>query len=472
MKLGRLRARVGQLLDFEFRPNFGIIRSSIERALRNGLAHEDSEDKTAIVVGDSAWLAGVLGLRKARLVHLPYPEFTIENLALLTDEYDFVIADRLLHRCDSVTDAACETVRVLRPGGTFVHTTSILDFALGSALKHGLGLRALFSEFTQLSADRHAISILQSSQDSWSAASWIVGKKTPDAPAILPSAQTRVAKPVLYRFRPRPAKFAVTAMARNEAPYLLEWIAYYRVLGFGQITIYDNCSNDASARILGPLSKAGVINAVFWKNRRRKQARAYEHAARRLRPFVDWCLFADLDEFLVLDPGMRLEDLTPTEPDVVAVLICWRMFSSAGKRNRETGLVMERFTKAAPRNASVVKSLVRLRKLRRMTVHMPKAGEGERLTDVEGRTVRGIRSNSIANAADGRARLNHYKNRSWEEFQCKRMRGIGSEPEGVLIAPETFQSPNGQEVELGDILRLAPAVKEEVARLRGIVERG
>jgi hypothetical protein len=259
-------------------------------------------------------------------------------------------------------------------------------------------------------------------------------------------------------------------MARNEAPYLLEWIAYYKILGFGQITIYDNCSNDASARILHALSKAGVINAVHWKNRHRKQGRAYEQAARRLRPYVEWCLYADIDEFLVLDPGLHLDDIVPSEPDVVAVLLCWRMFSSSGQRNRSTGLVMERFTKASPEDSKVVKSLVRIGALRRMMVHMPKVRDGERMVDAEGRTVQSIRSNSIAHPSPGRARLNHYKSRSWEEFQCKRARGIGSAREGILIPEDTFHR-DGPEVELNDILRLAPAVKEEVARLRRIVEQ-
>jgi len=57
------------------------------------------------------------------------------------------------------------------------------------------------------------------------------------------------------------------------------------------------------------------------------------------------------------------------------------------------------------------------------------------------------------------------------EVQCKRARGIGSAREGVLISEDTFYHWSGPEVELNDILPLAPAVKEEVARLRGIVER-
>jgi 2-polyprenyl-3-methyl-5-hydroxy-6-metoxy-1,4-benzoquinol methylase len=62
---------------------------------------------------------------------LDYPQFTIENLALLSDAYDFVVANRVLHRCENIKDAASETLRVLRSGGLFVHTTSLLDNTLG-----------------------------------------------------------------------------------------------------------------------------------------------------------------------------------------------------------------------------------------------------------------------------------------------------------------------------------------------------
>jgi hypothetical protein len=143
------------------------------------------------------------------------------------------------------------------------------------------------------------------------------------------------------------------------------------------------------------------------------------------------------------------------------------VFGSAGKRNREIGLTIERFTKASSRNSGVVKTLVRLKDLRRMTIHMPRFIG--RMTDVEGRTVKGIRSNSIPGQTDGRARLNHYKSRSWEEFECKRARGRGS-VSGQSISQASFDKSGPGDVELVEILRFAPAVKQEIVRLRKIVD--
>ena len=119
------------------------------------------------------------------------------------------------------------------------------------------------------------------------------------------------------------AKLGLVGIVRNEAPYLLEWIAHHRVLGFDRIVIYDNNSNDASWRILQRLAKAGEIDAVYWHVRPHvhKQASAYNHALARLRDGLEWCLFADLDEFLMLDDGVSIDAILPADPTIGAVAL-------------------------------------------------------------------------------------------------------------------------------------------------------
>jgi SAM-dependent methyltransferase len=454
--LRKLRARLTQRLSFELRPDFQFIRSTIQRDLQGRLAADDSAEKTAVVIAGSVWLARLLGLAKTRLLILDYPDFTLENLALLSDEYDFVIADRALHRCDSLADAAHETMRVLRPGGRFVHTTSRLDFALDVPSDgHRLTPAALAPLFPYASS---------LATGGGSVTGWIVGRKAAGSTALRATMETRVVKRPWYRFKPRSAKFGVVAIVRNEAPYLLQWIAHYRVLGFEQITIYDNESNDGTPRILAPLARAGIINAVHWKDRQRKQVRAYDNAVRRLRAHVEWCLFADLDEFLVLDPGMALNDLLPADPEISAIGIPWRIFGSGGQLNRGTQLVIERFTKAAPTFHRLVKSLVRLRDVRKMGIHVPRVNG--RVTDIQGMAL------DLQNprTRPSTARINHYFNRSWEEFVYKRLRGdIASLSETYSF--DTFDRYGAGEVELRDALPLVPAVKEEITRLRRIVGR-
>jgi hypothetical protein len=63
--------------------------------------------------------------------------------------------------------------------------------------------------------------------------------------------------------------------------------------------------------------------------------------------------------------------------------------------------------------------------------------------------------------------VNHYFNRSWEEFVYKRLRGDVASVETYPL--EAFDRYGAGDVELRDASRLAPAVKEEMERLRRIV---
>lgn len=465
-RLRRTKRRLAHAVYREWRPDLHLIDGAIRTALSNRLAVEDSPDRCAVVIGSSAELAHELGLRQTRLLVLGYPQFTVENLALLSDSYDFVIADRALHRCESIDDAARETLRILRPGGWFVHTTCVLDQTLGvpiqwRRIKPG-GLGRLFSGSGDALVQAHAAG---------GAVSWIIGRKATTAPEITPTVATRRAVRRRYPSPPslEPARFGVVAIARNEAPYLLEWIAHYRVLGFQRITIYDNESNDASWRILAPLSKAGVIEAIYWRNRRKqhKQQSAYNHARLQQRDSLEWCLIVDLDEFLVLKEGLVLEDIVPRDPSISAVTIPWRVFGSSGQRYRGTGLTIERFQRAAPGNSETSKSLVRLRDVTWMGTHWPALSNG-RMVDIAGDDFDPHKP--PRRIVDGAARIHHYFSRSWEEFECKRSRGRGTGPKASMRPQSIFHAMDHNEIVLDNALRLAAAARQEIARLVKIIE--
>jgi len=459
----RLTRRLAQEAYVEWQPKNGFTLDRSMPSLGGLFRSQDAHGKRAVVLGGSSELARWLGLHESSLLLLDYPQFTIENLALLTGAYDFIIANRVLHRCRSLKDAASETLRVLRPGGAFVHTTSLLDTTIGVPFQGIRSQRTL----CRLFAD--AEEVTGGCLVSWPMISWVTGTKSAGAAPARPTVETRRA---VRRRYPRPrrersSRFGVVATARNEAPYLLEWIAHYRVVGFERIVIYDNQSNDDSWRILKPLAKAGVIDAVYWRNRpkQHKQQSAYNHALLRLRDSIEWCLFADLDEFLVLRADTTLNDVLPKDPSVSAIAIPWRIFGSAGHRHRGTQLTIERFVQAAAQNSHSSKSLVRLCDVQRMSTHWPTLSAG-RMVDIEGNEFKG----RGAHGFDGIARLHHYFSRSWEEFECKRSRGRGT---GGAMRPDSiFHELDLNEVVLDDALRLAEAVRDEVARLSSMVKRG
>ena len=45
-------------------------------------------------------------------------------------------------------------------------------------------------------------------------------------------------------------KFTLVTTVRNEGPYLWEWVAYHRMIGFHDIIVFQNDSNDGTDQIL------------------------------------------------------------------------------------------------------------------------------------------------------------------------------------------------------------------------------
>jgi SAM-dependent methyltransferase len=472
------------------------------RSLKGILSSEDSSDKKAVVISGSDYLARLVGLHRTKRIALNYPEFTAENLPLRSDSYDFVISDQVLEHCRDIADVANETMRILKPGGWFVHTTCFINVVHGAPSDFWrftpAGLAGLFPHATDVKADgwgnRVATILMETgrrllpvpedannpihqvavhNEPNWPISTWVHGRKSFEPTNIAAAVHSRKAAPRSYVCKPKNARFGVVACARNEAPYLLEWIAHYRVLGFEQITIYDNESNDASFDILEPLSKSGSINAIYWRPEanQNKQVSAYNDAVRRLRDSCEWCLFVDLDEFLLLDEGFSLSDILPRDPTVRGVGIPWRIYGSNGREYRDTGLTIERFTKSAARNNSHVKSLVRLRDVKYMNVHVPELASG-RLVDLEGREISYECRGKLDWIANGPARINHYFCRSAEEFEYKRARGRGAvsaaQPDAIRSL-DIYKTMDQNEVESLQALRMVPAIKEEIAQLRKLI---
>lgn len=461
----RARQRAVQAIYCECRPDLGFITAAGHAALKDRLAAEDSPDKTAVAIGDSQLLARTVGLHRSRLLTLDYPEYTIANLPMLSGGYDFLIADRALHLCENLEDGVRETLRVLRPGGWYVHTTSILDFTIGLPPDprrwSGAALGRLFGDGTTSQSNGGAAG---------SVSSWVMGRKAEASGTTIPTVETIARKRRWYPRvrRPAKAKLGVVAIARNEAPYLLEWIAHYRVLGFERIVIYDNDSNDASWRILSRLAKAGEIEAVYWHVRPgvHKHESAYGHAMAMLYDRLEWCLVVDLDEFLVLDEGVTIDQLLPADPAVGAMAFPWRVLGSAGHERRAHGLTIERFTRGSAINDPTIKSLVRPRDVARMRTHFPHLSRG-RMVDPLGNTL--APRNPTERPLQGPARIHHYCTRSREEFEFKRARGRGGGEHGSRRDPSYFDVMDCNDVTLTDALRMAPAVRQEIDRLRRIV---
>lgn len=235
----------------------------------------------------------------------------------------------------------------------------------------------------------------------------------------------------------------LVACAKNEGPYLLEWIAHHARLGFAEIVVYDNGSTDGSRDLLAGLAAAGRITFRNQPDRPHygPQPYAYRDAIGLAR--TRWIGFLDLDELLALDPGLTVPDLVARFGDDVAqIAFNWRLFGSSGRVEPGEGLMLERFLRASrpdhPGNAHV-KTITRTDRIARVHVHAPHLTDG-RVVHADGTPLRFAGRHGLsAETRHGTGRVHHYAVKSRAEFDAKIARGrgtVGTGRDGEKQRPE------------------------------------
>lgn len=236
----------------------------------------------------------------------------------------------------------------------------------------------------------------------------------------------------------------VLTSVRNEGPFLLEWLAWMRRIGVGQIVIAANDCTDGTDQLLAALQAAGVVHylphdpvpgkSIQWQ----ALQMAWRHPARKS---ADWVMIADVDEFPMIHAGQgRLADLfAALPPEIEAVAMPWRLFGHSGQIKMQDQPVTAQFTRCAPPEmihpiaATFFKSLFRPDAVARFGVHRPRHKEGVTPVWADGggkplaaHVARDASRMSLLGTDLGRSliELHHYSTRSAEAFLVKAARGL------------------------------------------------
>ena len=149
-----------------------------------------------------------------------------------------------------------------------------------------------------------------------------------------------------------PLRALMVTCMRDEGPFLLEWLAHHKAVGFTDFLIYSNDCRDGTDKMLRHLEKLGEIRHFNNAPRGRKtvQWQALTHASRQGEAVeADWIMSADVDEFLVIKPGAgRLDDLFAASPATTGFALTWRMFGNGGQVEFDDVPVTEKFRHCAP----------------------------------------------------------------------------------------------------------------------------
>lgn len=293
---------------------------------------------------------------------------------------------------------------------------------------------------------------------------------------------------------------------KNEAPFLLEWIAYHRVIGFDRIVIVSNDSDDGTTELLDALQSAGFIHHLSHSVGEKESPQGKAAIAANASGLIedgDWVIWLDADEFLNVHAGEgRVDDLLASVGAAKAMLIPWRIFGDSGNPVFPGRFVAPAFNRAAARDFEgnrIIKTFFRhvegQTRLSPVANHRPhltrrKAyrpdevlNAGGRPIDMEFRPNRrwigGVegKANFSIPEADydwSIAQINHYMLRTREMYDLKAYRGRGFlnlvKGQPVIRArhtPAFFVAQNRNEEEDKTILRHRASTTREMNKLLG-----
>ena len=236
----------------------------------------------------------------------------------------------------------------------------------------------------------------------------------------------------------------IVGCMKNEAPYILEWIAYHRAIGVDHFLIYTNDCSDGTDAVLDRLQQMGIIqhrNNDNWKGNSPQQYALNQAIKEPVIQNADWIIHIDVDEFMNVRTGNgTLDDFFAAVPDATNVAMTWRLFGHNGVTTLADDFVIEQFDTCAPKYCPKPHTVWGFKTMFRnigayakISCHRPNKlarpfekkikwvnGSGRDMT--RDAAHNGWRS-SKKNVGYDLLQLNHYALRSAESFLIKRQRG-------------------------------------------------
>lgn len=226
---------------------------------------------------------------------------------------------------------------------------------------------------------------------------------------------------------------ALVVIAKDEARYLPEWVAYHLAIGIDRIFIYDNDSTDSTPALVERLAQSFPIERIVWPGagRASPQCSAYNDSLARLSDF-EWVTFIDVDEFLVpwgFDGVKSFVAAIPAHISMVAMN--WRNFGSSGRSDPNYENVLKTFLRCGPESWTYqcrVKSVARVKAIKEVFCHDADLHFGAAtLSDFQSytHTRRGIVDRVVYNGVQ----INHYQTKTFDEFkQRMKLGNVNKDP--------------------------------------------
>ncbi|SLN34768.1 hypothetical protein TRL7639_01605 [Falsiruegeria litorea R37] len=236
----------------------------------------------------------------------------------------------------------------------------------------------------------------------------------------------------------------IVGCMKNEAPYIVEWVAYHRAMGVDNFLIYTNDCSDGTSEILDRLQDMGVLqhrNNDNWKGNSPQQYALNQALKEPVIQNADWILHIDVDEFVNVRTGNgTLQDFFDEVPDATNVAMTWRLFGHNDVTRLADDFVIDQFDTCAPKFCPKPHTVWGFKTMfknigayEKISCHRPNKLVEDKRGDVcwvngSGRDMTGEAvdngwRNSKKSIGYDLIQLNHYALRSAESYLIKRQRG-------------------------------------------------
>ena len=141
-------------------------------------------------------------------------------------------------------------------------------------------------------------------------------------------------------------KVALCCIGRLENQYAVEYVEYYKSIGFDKIFIYDN-NHDGEEHfedVLQTYIDDGFVTVIDYRNKEAAQLSAYNDCYSKYGNEYDWIAFFDFDEFLTLVKDKDIKSYLSHFDGFQGVKINWMVYTDNGLVKNDGRKVLERFT--------------------------------------------------------------------------------------------------------------------------------